>query len=218
MYHQGQQYGHFGAPEYLGSPTFPYESNIVETAQQLVQSEEDRYATSEQPLFDFTNVFQPSVSTPLPAYLRSGQALPMLEDGATDALVKQVTGIQGLVTEVQKRMKLQDKQGIFGEPTGTLSKGEIQAYQASKGLKQDGIIGPNTYKKLGLSAPYQGGSSSSSSRPSSGSTSMPTPIGGKPWYLGGNQTVNYIVVGVLGLAILGYGGTLIYRAVKKDEQ
>lgn len=211
MYNQDQQYGHFGAPEYLGSPT------LIETAQQLVQSEQDRYATSEQSMFDVRDVFQPSASKPAPAYLRSGQALPFLEDGATDALVKQVTGIQGLVSEVQKRMKLQDKQGIFSTPNGTLTKGEIQAYQASKGLKQDGVVGPNTYKNLGLTAPYQGVSSSSSSSPLTVSPQI-TPIGGRPWYLGGNQRVNYIVVGVLGLAILGYGGTLIYRSVKKDEQ
>ncbi len=208
MYHQDQQYGHFGTPEYLGSP---YQSQLMEIAEGLVQSEQDRYATSEQPQFDFTNVFQPSASKPVPSFIRSGQALPMLQDGATNTVVKQVTGIQGLVSEVQKRM------GITA-PSGELSKAEIEAYQASQGLKQDGIIGPKTYRKLGLSAPYQGGSSSSSSRPSSSSTTMPTPIGGKPWYLGGNERVNYIVVGVLGLAILGYGGTLIYRAVKKDEQ
>ena len=82
--------------------------------------------------------------------------------------------IVGLVSEIQRRM------GI-AMPSGVITTSEIKAYQATKGLTQDGIIGPQTYTKLGFKPPF-----GSSSRPSSSGSSAPSPdlpaIGGKPWY------------------------------------
>lgn len=196
MYNQNQNFGHFGAPDYLGGPSI---ADWASEAQQSIQEDEDRYATSEQSPFDF---FPAKSPYSVPSYVRTGQSLPLLEDGATDALVKQVTGIQGLVSKVQQLMGL--------NATGELTDDQIKGYQESKGLSADGIIGPNTYAKLGLTGPYQ--QASKSATPSQRSEIA---IGDpRPWY----KKPTNIAMGAGALLFLGIGTYLIFRENEEGEE
>ncbi|PKF89051.1 endopeptidase [Bacillus sp. BA3] len=55
------------------------------------------------------------------------------------------------VKQLQENLK---KKGYFKTDTttyfGTVTKGAVVKFQKSKGLKADGIVGPNTYKALGV--------------------------------------------------------------------
>jgi len=189
MYNQNQNFGHFGAPDYLNGPSI---ADWASQAQQSVQEEEDMYATSEQSPFDF---FPSSSSYTVPAYVRSGQPLPLIEDGATDALVKQVTGIQGLVSKIQQLMGL--------KATGELTDDQIKGYQESKGLSTDGIIGPKTYAKLGMTGPFQQASKNATFEQRS-QIAIGDP---RPWYM---KPTN-IAMGAGALLFLGIGAYLIFK-------
>ena len=195
MYNQNQNFGHFGAPDYLTGPSI---ADWASQAQQSVQEEEDMYATSEQSPFD---IFSSSSSYTVPAYVRSGQPLPLIEDGATDALVKQVTGIQGLVSKIQQLMGL--------KATGELTDDQIKGYQESKGLSADGIIGPKTYAKLGMGGPYQ-----QASRSATPAQRSEIAIGDpRPWY---TKPTN-IAMGAGALLFLGIGAYLILKDNDEGE-
>ena len=191
MYNQNQNFGHFGAPNYLSGPSI---ADWASEAQQSAQEELDMYATSDNspsPL-DFMSS-RPSYT--VPTYVRSGQALPLIEDGATDALVKQVTGIQGLVSKIQQLMGL--------KATGELTDDQIKGYQESKGLSADGIIGPNTYAKLGMGGPYQ-----RASRSATPAQKSEIAIGDpRPWY----KKPTNIAMGAGALLFLGIGAYLIFK-------
>lgn len=196
MYNQNQNFGHFGDPSYLNRPS------IADWASQAVQEEEDRYATSEQSPFDFMFATSSNSSYTVPAYVRSGQKLPLIEDGATDALVKQVTGIQGLVSKIQQLMGL--------NATGEITDDQIKAYQESKGLSADGIIGPNTYAKLGLTGPYQ-----TTSRSATPAQRSEIAIGDpRPWY----KKPTNIAMGAGALLFIGIGAYLILKDDDEGEE
>ena len=182
-----QSFGHFGAPETL---SHGYGAEATSPNGQHV-------AFGSEP-----------VSEP-PPYIRNGKPLPNLKGGATDQMVQDSKGILGLVSEIQRRMQLQDKVGIHSSPNGVLTTSEIKAYQASNGLTQDGIIGPQTYTKLGFKPPF-----GSSSRPSSSGSSAPSPdlpaIGGKPWY---KSTWFLSTVTVLALG----GVTYVFLSGKEEQ-
>ncbi len=170
-----QSFGHFGAPETLNHS---YGAQATSpTGQSISFGSEKQYSEP-------------------PPYIRNGKALPNLKGGATDEMVQDSRDILGLVSEIQKRM------GDY-LPTGVLTTSEIKAYQKSNGLKEDGIIGPNTYKKLGFKPPF-----GASSRPSSSGSSAPStdiaPIGGKPWYK------STWFLGTVTVVALGTGAYLLY--------
>ena len=147
-----QSFGHFGAPETL---SHGYGSESTQPNGQHV-------AFGSEP-----------VSEP-PPYIRNGKPLPNLKGGATDLMVQDDRGILGLVSEIQRRM------GVVS-PSGVITTSEIKAYQKSNGLSDDGIIGPQTYTKLGFKPPFGSSSRPSSSGSSAPSSNLPA-IGGKPWY------------------------------------
>lgn len=149
-----QSFGHFGAPETL---SHGYGSESTHPNGQHV-------AFGSEP-----------VSEPAP-YIRNGKPLPNLKGGATDQMVQDSRGILGLVSEIQRRM------GVVS-PSGVITTSEIKAYQASSGLSDDGIIGPQTYTKLGFKPPFGSRSTSASTTLDISSESATAPaIGGKPWY------------------------------------
>ena len=142
--------------------------------------------------------------TPTPAgtssYSRpSGKKLPFVKGGATDAGVEKVTGIKGLVSEIQKKM------GIA--VTGSITSAQITAYQTAQGLGVDGTIGRETYSKLGFPAPYPSSSRSSSS---SYSSSTDITVGSEPFY-----KKKWFLYSAIGLTLVGTGFLLFYP--KGDE-
>ena len=169
-----QSFGHFGAPETLSQG---YGSESTHPNGQHI-------AFGSEP-----------VSEPAP-YIRNGKPLPNLKGGATDLMVQDDRGILGLVSEIQRRM------GVVS-PSGIITTSEIKAYQVSNGLKDDGIIGPQTYTKLGFKPPF-----GASSRPSPSGSSAPStdiaPIGGKPWYK------STWFLGTVTIVALGTGAYLLY--------
>ena len=199
MYDQNQQaFGHFGAPDVLpqsyGAGTA---QKILDMAQQAQPQQSEQHAWE-------TMFFQ--TSSPAPANLslfsRDNKPLPYIKGGATDGQVQTATGIIGLITEIQARMKV--------SKTGTISDDQIKEYQRAKEITVDGIIGPETYAKLGLLGPYVGGSSSSSSPSRSSSVaSPPPPIGKEPFYKN-----KYFIYGMSGVLLLG-AGYFIYSMQKK---
>jgi hypothetical protein len=146
-------------------------------------------------------------------YVRpAGKKLPVLRNGATDASAEAATGIKGLVTEVQFRMWEKMPTAIQTSNverdkflTGSLSKEFVQAFQEAVGLGNDGVVGKNTYEKLGFPAPYPG----SGGGGGGGGGSTDTTVGDKePFYK--QEWVKWTAgtLGVLGLAyfIIVYPG------------
>ena len=169
-----QSFGHFGAPETLNHS---YGSESTNPNGQSIS-----FGSDEQ------------YSEP-PPYIRNGKPLPNLKGGATDEMVQDSRDILGLVSEIQKRMG-------FEMPNGILTTSLIKAYQKSNGLKEDGIIGPNTYKKLGFKPPF--GTLRKSASSSSITGKSETVIGGKPWYL------STWFLGTVTVVALGTGAYLLY--------
>ena len=177
-----QSFGHFGAPETL---SHDYGAEATRPNGQSISFGSDQ-----------------QYSEP-PPYIRNGKALPNLKGGATDTMVQDSRGILGLVSEVQRRMKLQDKLGAWDLINGVLTTGEIKMYQAQNDLTQDGIIGPKTYAKLGFKPPF-GSRSTSASTTLDISGASATAIGGKPWYK------STWFLGTVTVVALGAGAYLLY--------
>lgn len=197
MYDQNQQaFGHFGAPDVL--------PQSYGTAQQSPHElmEQTNLQQSEQIPYDFRSSSSAPAPSSLSLFIRGDKPLPYIKAGATNEQVEAATGIIGLITEIQARMNVQK--------TGTIRDDQIKAYQRAKGITVDGIIGPETYAKLGLPGPYVGGSSSrSSSSRSSSVASPPPPIGKEPFYKN-----KYFIYGMSGVLLLG-AGYFIYSMQKK---
>jgi hypothetical protein len=145
---QQQSFGHFGAPDALsadygnygehGDSDFTHDELIAmgiypETSQTSV----DRLGTSEQ---------APEELAMGSSYVRNNKPLPFIKNGAMDSNVERVTGIKGLVSEIQRRM------GVA--VTGQISDAQIRQYQTSQNISVDGVIGGETYTKLGFKPPY----------------------------------------------------------------
>ena len=175
-----QSFGHFGAPETLNHS---YGSESTNPNGQSIS-----FGSDEQ------------YSEP-PPYIRNGKPLPNLKGGATDEMVQDSRDILGLVSEIQKRMVGSSFVGPY-IPSGVLTTSEIKAYQKSNGLKEDGIIGPSTYEKLGFKPPFRAMRKSASSSPITGISE--TVIGGKPWYL------STWFLGTVTVVALGTGAYLLY--------
>ena len=168
MYNQ-QNFGHFGAPDQLGS-AYGSEQSTPESFQEFATSDSSDDTFSEAAPFN-----------------RNGKTLPFVKGGAFDQQVQGITGITGLISEIQRRM---------GVPvTGTISNKQILDYQKSQGLTADGTIGTNTYTKLGFKPPFQKSSSrrGSSPAPVDQVIGSPQPFYSKEWF-------QYTVIG---LAIVG---------------
>lgn len=175
-----QAFGHFGAPDML-SANYGAETSSYQSA----QSHQSFGQTSEPP-----------------PYIRNGKALPNLKGGATDDMVRDDRGIVGLVSEIQKRI---------GVPQdGTLKTSQIKDYQLKNGLTVDGVVGPQTYTKLGFKEPF-----ASSHRSTSGSPILQPPvpaIGARtPWYLN-----KWFLGGTTAVALVGAGYLLFFSS--QDEQ
>ena len=85
--------------------------------------------------------------------------LPCITEGATDKAVFDASGSTGIVSEVQRKLLSYYKNRALShlpEPVvdGVLSPANrslIAMYQQEYGLDVDGIIGPQTYQRLGFS-------------------------------------------------------------------
>lgn len=199
MYDQNQQaFGHFGAPDVLPQSYGAGNAQpILDLAKQATEPQQ-----SEQYFWETRNYSLTDAPTTSHVFTRGDKPLPYIKNGATDAQVQTATGIIGLITEIQARMKV--------TKTGTIRDDQIKEYQRAKGITVDGIIGPETYAKLELPGPYVGGSSSrSSSSRSSSVASPPPPIGKEPFYKN-----KYFIYGMSGVLLLG-AGYFIYSMQKK---
>lgn len=148
-----QAFGHFGAPDMLGAEYGAPES--TQYSGQTMYGAEEPQQTSE----------------PTP-YIRNGKSLPNLKGGATDEMVKADRGIIGLVSEIQRRMGLAQ--------TGVIKTSDIKDYQMKSGLTADGVIGPQTYTKLGFKEPFSGSQRTHQVAPKQ-DAQPPAPIA-RPWY------------------------------------
>ena len=163
--YDNQAFGHFGAPEMLssdyGAPSTPHYSGP------------QAYGAEQQ---------SEQVSEP-PPYIRNGKSLPNLKGGVTDNMVQDDRSIIGLVSEIQRRMGLTQ--------TGTLTSKQIRDYQLSKGITSDGIIGPQTYTKLGFKEPFSGSQRTRQTAPQDTQPPAPQarPWYKNPWVLGGSTIV-----------------------------
>ena len=140
-------------------------------------------------------------STTATTYKRDGKRLPFIRGGATDASAKAKSGIEGLVTEILKKM---------GQPVADkITDAQIKAFQKSKNLTDDGIIGKKTYTALGFQAPFPVSSSGGSSY---------NPTTDKDQTAGGESITDkvwfYPAVGVGTLTLL----IVILRAMKKRKK
>ena len=86
-----------------------------------------------------------------------------------------------------------------GQPFDEYTKGAVEAYQYDKGLNSDGIVGPNTWRRLGQSGKSCGGGYSVSTPTGDGAaplTGEGVPIHKKKWFL---PVVATSVLGVVAL-------------------
>ena len=179
-YHYG---GHCQNPahNHYGAYGFNMEEDVGN--QTLMEQYADE-ATYEQ-----TGTFRDEALVDVVTYSRNGQTLPFIKGGATDESVEKMSQIKGLVSELQKRM------GI-STITGKISTSQIKAYQKAQGLSDDGVIGKDSYTKLGFSAPFPKSSSGGSTYDPNKDADLAvgTTIMDKVWF--------YPAVGIGGLGLL----------------
>ena len=187
------QFGHFGAPDQLSSH-YGEDRSFTDIASDYYERFKDQY-TGEPGYSEQTP--EEIAGTPTHTYLRSGQTLPFIKGGATDAKVEKKTGIKGLVSEIQKRM------GVA--ITGKIDDAQIRAYQKAQFNSDDGVIGKNTYTALGFQPPFQ--------KSQRASTTQVTPAEKKELALGGDPFYkkNWFLYSVSGLAV---AGALYYLFIK----
>ena len=133
-------------------------------------------------------------------YARNGKRLPFIKGGANDAGVEKETGIKGLISHIQSKM------GVSA--TGTITEAQIKSYQKSQGLKEDGVIGKDTYTKLGLPSPYP--KSRSGGTRYNPKTDTDLVVGKQPFY-----KQKWFLYSAIGLAVVGTGLLLFYPTKEK---
>ena len=145
---QQQSFGHFGAPDALSA-----DYGVTLDQYDKPESSGSGDFNMEEAHGTFSMVEEHggvSDST----YIRNNKPLPFIKNGAADSNVEKVTGIKGLVSEIQRRM------GVA--VTGQISDAQIRQYQTSQNISVDGVIGGETYAKLGFKPPYPKSSSGGS--------------------------------------------------------
>jgi peptidoglycan hydrolase-like protein with peptidoglycan-binding domain len=75
-------------------------------------------------------------------------AFPQVSEGATDAGVQSATGIKGLITLITKTLEEQGFINFWNTSLDAIIIEGVKKFQASKGLNQDGIVGPRTYTAM----------------------------------------------------------------------
>lgn len=212
-----QNFGHFGAPDMLPQ-SYGTAQSIDESGISANTSKSDEfYSTALQSTDTSVKIQGTSVFYKRP----SGQALPYLRSGATDAVVKSETGIEGLVTLIN-RIFQKNNQEISN--LSTLADSDIKNYQTSLGIVVDGIIGPETYSALEYDAknffnqsgllkpPYQSGSVGTGTGLAKPKGTQTNPIGAK-WY----QT-NTFKYSMIGLAVVGTIAILAWPRAGASEE
>jgi hypothetical protein len=129
--------------------------------------------------------------------------LPWLKITATDDMVKTETGIRGLVTRIQEALQstyIVGEFGVFGQDLHDA----IEDFQLKKGLEVDGVIGPATYKALGISDKIATASKRKATNSSSSvvtSENAPIEWYRNPWYIA-PIVVSLVAAGVLAFPYL----------------
>jgi len=168
---QQQSFGHFGAPDAL-SADYGVTLDQYDKPESSGGYDQTGQYDMTQDLQSSSQTTQVDVSKILTSgYKRNGKKLPFIKGGATDAVVKSATGIEGLITEIKASMKAL---GV-SVSTGAITDAEIKAFQKKKGLTQDGVIGEKTYEKLGFTAPFPTSSSGGSTYNPSTDTAIAKP-------------------------------------------
>ena len=88
--------------------------------------------------------FQPSQYSGLHYGAPPEAGYPCIKKGATDQLS------DGAVSAVQKELRFQLQMDLYEDGFGPQTDAAVRQFQSDKGLTADGIVGPVTGKKLGL--------------------------------------------------------------------